>query len=380
MYTLIALITAALFYVLVPGLGAFRVRAGWRAFRRRMVEAAGWPILTGTVAAGGPFRLFGRLEAIQGSDRVWLRSGPPGAVFSVAAELGTTPVYLLPPVAEDEGFGDEEPQRLPWRSISTLPAGTQMFVAGALSAENGRGLFEPQPDHPLLAVLYEGDAGSILPQAVRCGRQRNEYWNSLTGISLITGFMALAFLGYSLLRFPLLRFPALLAFALAMAPAAAFLPPGVPLLFLYRRLWKKARSLRAERDLLNLPLRWFPETGAPLAPGATAQLPTGERYVVLSGPPEELRRLAASPPQERNAGDAPGPAFLLGVRNADGRTLQEPQDPMARLVLIHGEPRALSAKTARVARRTTALAALLFALGLLPNLALVLLALSNLVL
>ena len=49
--------------------------------------------------------------------------------------------------------------------------------------------------------------------------------------------------------------------SLAAAPVAPFLPPGVALYYLYRYFWKMARRLRAERDLLRLPLRYFPGSG-----------------------------------------------------------------------------------------------------------------------
>jgi hypothetical protein len=43
----------------------------------------------------------------------------------------------------------------------------------------------------------------------------------------------------------------------SLLPLLIFIPPGILLFFLFRRLWKRGRILRAERDLLQLPLRYF---------------------------------------------------------------------------------------------------------------------------
>jgi hypothetical protein len=261
--TVLVLFVTFLFYAGIPGIGAFLARARWRRFRHMITECASLPILRqgdhGSTAEGC-YRFFGRLQAIRGRDRIWL-SGPEHGpedgpdVFSVEVDLEGVHVYLLP--SGEPGLWDEEPRGLPWRAVTTLPAGAQVFVAGRLRNEKGRSVFRHTSEEPLLITFYEGAAESLLVQAVWCGRQRNEYWNPFTGISLITGFVALFLLGYLLLRSSPLRFPALLAFSLSAIPLAAFLPPGVAFFYLYRRYWKQGRTLRAERDLFRLPLKYF---------------------------------------------------------------------------------------------------------------------------
>ncbi len=369
-----------LFYLVVPGLGAFQARHGWRRFRRRIGEAARMPLLRRPAdAAAGRWRFLGTLEAVQGRNRLWLTGGEG---LSVAADLEGAQTYILPWSAAGEAgsFGDEEPQILPWKSIASLPAGTQILVAGSLVDSGGRRVFRQADGEPPLVVLYEGDARTLLERAVLCGRQRNEYWTQLTRISLLTGFLALFLTGSLVVRSPELRAAAMLAYTLCAVPLAVFLPPGVVFYFLYRRLWRRARTLRAERDLFRLPLGYL----EPAAPGA-ASLPGGDRYVMVSGSRAELQaRLAAGALPEEWESSLPaagGTATLFGaaVATGGGDSVGLPRDPMARLVLLPGDPEDLARRSASTARRDELLAAVLFAAGFLPNMAIIVYALRRIV-
>jgi hypothetical protein len=372
-----------LFYLVVPGLGAFQVRHGWRRFRKRIAAAARMPMLERPASAReGSWRFLGALEALQGRNRVWLSALGDGG-SSVAADLEGAPIYVLPwhEGGDGEPFGDEEPQILSWKSIAALPAGTQVLVAGTLAESGGQKVFRSTVE-PLLVVFYEGDARTLLQRAVWCGRQRNEYWNHLTQISLLTGFFALFMIGTLLLREPQLRVAAIAAFALCVTPAVMFLPPGVACYFLYRRLWKRARTLRAERDLFRLPLGYF-DQGPALDAGATA-LPDGERYCMLKGARAQLEEhLApgASPETWDSAltGSVRQGATLFGAADQDTGRVRVPRDPMAGLILLPGDPEKLARRAAAVARRNELLAGSLFLLGFLPNVALVLYALRRIV-
>lgn len=333
-------------------------------------------------AAPGRWRFIGTLEAVQGTNRLWLTGGDG---VSVAADLEGAPTYILPWSARGEAgsFGDEEPQILPWKSIAALPSGTQILVAGTLVDSDGRRVFRAAAGEPPLVVLYEGDARTLLERAVLCGRQRNEYWNHLTRISLLTGFLALFMTGSLVIRDPELRVAGMIAYALCAAPLAVFLPPGVVFYFLYRRLWKRARHLRAERDLFRLPLGYFEPASS--GGGESVSLPGGDRYVMISGSRAELEsRLAAgaSPEEwESSLPSAGGPVTLFGAASgADGLDrVGLPRDPMASLVLVPGDPEDLARRSASTARRDELLAGLLFAAGFLPNMAIVLYALRRIV-
>ncbi len=278
----------------------------------------------------GSWRFLGALEALQGRNRVWLAALGDGG-FSVAADLEGAPIYVLPWNEGGEGadFGDEEPQILSWKSIAALPAGTQVLVAGTLAESGGQKVFRSAAEPPLV-VFYEGDARTLLERAVWCGRQRNEYWNHLTQISLLTGFFALFMIGSLLLREPQLRVAAMTAYALSVMPVIMFLPPGVAFYFLYRRLWKRARTLRAQRDLFRLPLGYFEE--GPSGDAAAASLPNGERYCMLKGARAELEARVAPAGDPRGVGEPPRGGSRAARRHAVRRAARQrrPGGPAAR--------------------------------------------------
>jgi hypothetical protein len=376
---LLALAAALLFFALIPGAGAFSVRQQWRVFRRRIREASLAPFLhysdlSGAEGPRGEFRVFGELEAIQGRDRIWIDTGR----FTVEADLAGVRLYLLPSLSGSgggmEALPDEEPAVAPWSRVSSLPSGLRLFVGGSLFLEEGRGVFRSGPRAPLLVVCYDGERESILKRAIWGGRKKNEYWNPFTMPSLLTGFLCLALLAYLSLRSSPAGLPGLVVLSLAAAPAAPFLPPGVALHYLYRYLWKMARRLRAERDLLRLPLRYFPPGSAELP----ARLPTGESYLrcregelAVEGEPETRRCCRA--PEARES-------WLFGAleEGPRGRVLRRPQDPMAELLRIPGDAAALAARCDLVARRYELAAAACFGTGLGVNLFLVLWVLARL--
>jgi hypothetical protein len=400
---LLAFAVALLFFVLIPGVGAFSVRSQWRVFRQRVQECSLYTILryADLAAADGErgcFRVLGELEAFQGRNRVWLNTGS----FTVEADLSGVKLYLLPSLIpgkeREEALPDEEPAVAPWDRIFSLPSGMKLFVGGRLFLEGGRGVFRSQPREPLLVVFYDGEPRSILARAIWGGRQRNEYWNQFTLASLLTGFFCLALLAYIALRGSpnmLPGLPGLVALSLALAPVAPFLPPGVALYFLYRFFWKKARRLRAERDLLRLPLRHFlagqasgwerrvlrlplRQISTDLASGGerSVQLATGETYLMSSNPNLTVR----GEPVVRSCsvrGKRYGPACLFGALDPgggpDGRLLRAPEDPLAEMVRLPGDPVELAGSCDRSAHVLELAAAACFGLGTGANLFLILL-------
>ncbi len=378
---LAALGTAVLFFALVPGAGAFTVRWQWRLFRRRMLEASLAPFLrysdlTGAEGPRGDFRVFGELEAIEERDRVWINTGE----FTVEADLEGVRLYLLPSLSGGGGLQeplpDEEPAVAPWNRVFSLPSGLSLFVGGRLFLEEGRGVFRSSPRAPLLVVFYDGERESILKRAIWGGRKRNEYWNPFTLPSLLAGFLCLALLAYLSLRSSQAGLPGLAVLSLAAAPVAPLLPPGVALYYLYRYFWKLARRLRAERDLLRLPLRYFPEEGP--AGERTALLPNGQRYLMC----REGALAVEGEPETRSCTRHPdtGEGWLFGaVEERQGRrTLRRPADPMAELLRVPGDPAALASRCEGLARWYELAAAACFTTGLGMNLFGVLLLLARL--
>lgn len=371
MSTLLALVgvacVASLFFVIIPGVGATTVRRAWRQFRATVESASLLPTLRfGEGVTGGSYRFFGTLEAIQGADLLWLTDGR----LTVGAHLAGVRVFLLSSL-------DDEPQLLPWRRVYSLPAGTKVFVAGRLREEQGRRIFRGAGGQSLVVLIYAGAESALMTRAIESGRGRNEYWNQLTLISLVTGAFLLAVFGLVMLGESQLRVPAILAMAVAAAPIAHLLPPGVSAYLVYRTLWRRARRLRVERDLARLPLRYFQHEQ--LLPGSDvlpvrlrAQLPDGETYLMaqlaqveVQGEPRPLLvSQLLRPSTLRDTG-----TYLFGAPCADRgeNTLCHPADPLAELVVVSGHPLELSAIAAARARVAALLSGVLIAVALSVN-------------
>ena len=265
----LALAFGLLFYIVIPGGGAFRVRNRWRRFRKRVLDATAMPELsysllrTGREGHLGDFRILGSLQAIQGGETIWVA----GNGLSVTVNLSNVTVYTLPHTSpaegeapspdSEEGMSEEVPAQMSWNRIFSLPEGTRLFIAGSLYREGGQTVFLNRRERPLLVLLYDGEEETILPRTVRAGRQRNEYLNELTPGSLITGCLVLLLLTYLAFRGGM-EAQGRLILLMAMGPLLVYLPPGLLFYELYRIFWRRARSCRAERDLLSLPLRYWP--------------------------------------------------------------------------------------------------------------------------
>ena len=393
---------AVFFYAALPALGAFLARGQWRRFRRTVTMVSHYPTAApGAVgregsAPVGYYRFFGTLEAIQGNDRIWLTNGR----FSVAADLRNVRVYLIPetetgdpaeiarPAAAAAALGS-----VPWSRIFSLPEGTPVFVGGALFSEEGRGVFRDNGRTRLLVVIHDCPKENLVRRAISGGRQRNEYMNTFTLPSVAIGSLSLVLFAFTLLAQPE-RIVSLLTLTAGLAPLSPFLPPGFPLYFAYRSFWKRARLLRVQRDVVRLPLRYFPTTdGTPRSRRATL-LPDMEPYVMVRGvrdpddpgvivsegvrltlPPGMSRVEVELPHGQRHEGTE-AVAFCGYVVEGDGVRLRNPDDPMAGSVLLPGGPEELSRMSERAARRAEIVSVAFVALDVIVNLPLVFILLS----
>ncbi len=424
---LLIAVIVVFFYLLVPGLGAFAVRARWRTFRRQLLRSSMHPIadyeqfrLGGTNTEGttlGTFRFFGSLEAIQGDDLIWVRNGQ----VSFAANMHGVRVYTLYPIADKEPglLPDQAPQVFSWSRMGSLPEGTKVYLGGSLEVDHGRATFLNRKDFPLTVIIYDGTEESLLARSIWSARQRNEYWNQFTAPSLLAGTFALLLLSYVFLRTSQLRLEALTSLTLAIVPVVPLLPPGIIAFFLYRHWWRKGRYFRAQRDLVRLPLRYFPDedvsTGrggwipglsvgasagggvrgrrSDRAPGAEAEgavavlLPGGEQYVRVSldsDQTEALKTRGASertvPELRRGAGEFEARRFVFGVaagkgseresrdEKKDAMMIVAPADPMAEFLVYQDDPSHIAAACAHRARRNEVVAGVSFGIGFLVNL------------
>jgi hypothetical protein len=368
---------ALLFYIVLPGFGAFYVRSQWRRFRTLVVASSLYPLVryehlrqreSGYI---GKFRFFGVLEAIQ-EDQIWVRNGN----ITLSARLEMGPVYILPSFSaeekvyeqNEETLPDEAPAKIQWKKIFSLPRGTKMLIAGPLYLRKGQGTFQTGEEGTTMVMIYDGGAETILRRSIWGGRQRNEYWNLFTPGSLTLGSFASFIYGYTLFRESLQRIPALLSLSMSLVPIIMLVPPGLFFFFLYRSFWKQGRFYRAERDILLLPLRYFSEP----------ECPHGDRRGGLpDGSPYSLRwyQKKQEIPVELYAGGATiRTTTLLKTKDIEsegwyvfGFDADQKNDPMAELVIIPGNPKTLSRRCRDRARMYEFLSVLLFASGLFIN-------------
>ncbi len=277
------------FYILIPGGGAFWVRRRWRVFRRKVVDATLLPEITyaklkkaheGVV---GEFRMLGSLQAIQGDDTIWISSD----TISLRVHLSRVDVYTLPHssfsrnknmlLSMKENLTDEVPVRLPWSRFFSLPEGTKLFIAGILFMENGQPYFRSTRENPLLVLIYDGAEDSILLRTIWAGRQKNEYINDFTPGSLAAGGLLLLLLTYLSFRHGGETFLSWLIFTMGVSPLLVLFPPGLAFFEGYRFLWGRGRRLRAERDLVCLPIRYWPDS-VRIEDCSDITLPNGEMY------------------------------------------------------------------------------------------------------
>ncbi|WP_319558796.1 hypothetical protein [Marispirochaeta sp.] len=370
-------------YVVLPLSGGVRVRRQWRRFREAIYKSMEYPIIDyPTVRTEAPqgesFRFFGQIEAVQGDEQLWLTDG----ALSVQVDLKGVEVYTLPALnayeAEDRvednelAFADASPTHLPANRITSFPQGTRLMVSGELVMVNSRPVFRSRGrgDGDLLVLIYDGAPCTILRRSIWSGRQRNEYWNQLTPASLTLASFSLFILTYVYLRSPGFLFYAHIALTMSLAPLAPLLPPGLLLFSLYRRIWRTGRYLRAERDLLSLPARRFPQTVS-LRNGSRAFLPDGSVYRIRTfrGSDAALEGCPGGKIRTSRAivGGTPDTAVFYAF-GCSTETGNPPSDPFAERVLIPGEPRLLSLRCSRGARYRELLGAGIFVAALLINL------------
>jgi hypothetical protein len=383
------LFIAFVFFGLVPGVGAFLIRGQWYRFRQQLTQSsfltvADISLLSRPAPDGqlGHFRFFGSLESIQGKNRLWVTDNN----FTAGIDVEKVSLYLLRsyPIAErgvteefsEEAPPDEEPDYLPWKKIYSLPSGIQVFVSGPAVAEHGQLVFRPQEKDPLLLVIYDGARESLLKRCIWSARQKNEYYNPFTTVSLILGSLVLLLIAFLAALNPEFTPFALFALTLATFPVVYLFPPGVFLYFLYRFFWKRSRLLRSQRDLLLLPLRYFPPDADLAADCTTASLRNREQYVGARWKPGEKNSLFALNPQMKIRGnplpgrsDEEGAYYVFGVRNEKG--LQPSADPMVELVCLPGNPRRLAEACARKSKELGLVSAVCIFSGLLLNFTLI---------
>lgn len=359
-----------LFFLLIPGAGAFAVRARWRRFRSLVIAASyAEPLSYADIredSSSGPVRrrIIGEIQAQTGEDQWWISNRD----VSVRANLHGAKVYVLPSF---EGAAEEEmvernrelipevmPREMTLRNLGQLPLGTSVLVFGVLAWDEEGAVMRAPESGPLLVLVFDGDEKSLLRRSIWTGRHLNEYWNSLTPVSLAAGSFAFLMMAYLFLQLAEMRPVALLALSGALVPLLPLLPPGYLFFAIYKRLWARGRYLRAERDLFRLPGRF--QTGESLPGGGTYGLRVYSRI------PRDRRGFSIRTPSFAPKGDE----FYLHGAVAPGGP-RKPKDPFVEYVLTPGDPGVISAQCGELARTYERRAAASYAAGFVMNLVMV---------
>lgn len=206
------------------------------------------------------------------------------------------------------------------------------------------------------------------------GRQKNEYINDLSPWSIILGALILLLEAYFFYRQPLNFFAGRLTALLGVAPLTVFFPPGVLFFELYRILWRRGRIFRAERDMVRLPLRFWPEAHSmeeclptPMPHGGIYgfhRYETG-REGLDKNPRENLLDLSVL----RGEDNLDKECFAFGSLDEEGEgEFAAGSDILTGVILLPGDPFELAALSARRARRMEILSGLSCSVGIGMNL------------
>ncbi len=251
---------AFVFYLLIPFIGAVAGQRSSAVFRARLrllpavQEASYADSLSGAAADSGAAdgrdrRLSGKIEGLEGEERLWLR----GETVSAVVDFSHTPLYTLAPSVRDLPLDSTARAnsllRTPWKRVRFLSEGTKLLVAGPTHVEGGRLVFEAEQGKPLFALAYEGGENRLQDELIAGARPGNPITNTLTFVSWAAGIGVLSIVLFQSLNTVLLPTVNFLASLITLAPLLIFIPPALALLLPVRRLYRRFISLSIQRDL-----------------------------------------------------------------------------------------------------------------------------------
>lgn len=278
-----SLIISFLFYAFIPLLGAFIVRKSWRNFRKSVLDlsmyAPAASIKTNNnddVSNNKFYRFSAWIEGLDENGDLFIRD----ASNSFLVKKNNTILYTLE--ADEVSVEDSKPtyhlEKKKFSDLSSYPEMTKIIVGGPLIKDGSRYCFESNVNKKCLCIIYDASDADLLPLCILSGRQKNEYWNSLTPISLVFGFFLQTLLMLVIAGKNILPLVWTLCAISALLPLLIVLPPGVLFVIVYTVLWSRARALRAERDRVLMLLRYFNKDPKIDAPLDKTVLPSGEPY------------------------------------------------------------------------------------------------------
>jgi hypothetical protein len=322
-----------------------------------------------TCGEGGVFRLLGGVESITEGRTLWVK----GENLTIPVSLENTGSWIVP-MRGEEGTA-EAPEHVRWNRVSTLTEGAKVFVGGRLQTGIGGPRFVSTKDNPLMVIFYDCPDDALTDIIIRAGRNRNEYLNNATPISLFIGALAQVSIAASFLDRPAYRLTVISALIALFVPALPWFPPGLIFTLLYRRLSWHALNLRAYRDLIRLPLRHLPPEQE------SAVLYTGEKYGYVEydsfpeGAGEKEGGMPILPPESPKK-DRNGRWRAYGILGEEGSPPGKSKDPCVSYCMLPDCPSLLSRRYAVSAYAMEALAWIAIVSGIILNIVFVFMILS----
>lgn len=240
-------------YVLVPIAGGFINRYKWKRFRNRFNSLRLCPPLDYSQyrnldGEGGIFRFLGGIESITDGHTLWVKGGN----LSIPVSIAKTKCFLLP--IHDGEDDPEAPQEIRWNRVSTITEGAKVFIAGSIKNMDDRLCFASTKEQPLMVIFYDCPDDELAGTIIQAARTKNEYWNSITPVSIAIGALTLIYIAATYLGRPAFRLTVIFALSAVFIPILPFLPPGILFTSLYRRFSWDSRKLRADYDLARFGL------------------------------------------------------------------------------------------------------------------------------
>ena len=264
-FLLVIVLTAIVFYGILPIVGAFFNRHRWKQFRGRFCELFNAPLLDyrqyrqleskKSLGDEDVFRYIGEIESITDGRTLWVKSED----LTIPVSLEKTNCFLLP-TSENEGASSrksEAPQKIKWNHLSTVTEGTKVFIGGRAQFINGRLSFKQTKQEPLTVIFYNCPDTELKTGIIRSARTGSKYWNNFTLLSLIIGVFILVIIANTFLGRPAYRITVIASLIAIFIPIMPVLPPGFLFTFLYRRLLWNAGKLRIDSELISFGIKKY---------------------------------------------------------------------------------------------------------------------------
>jgi hypothetical protein len=245
-----------IWYGLIPALGAMYNRRKWDRFKRifnglRLKPRLDYAAYSGLTGEGGVFCFTGGFESITDGRVLWVQ----GDNVTVSVSLENTKIWLLP--AQGEAGDDPAsfmPEQIRWNRISTVTEGARIFIGGEIKFKDNRWRFAATDENPLMVIFYSCPDKVFVSMLTSAARDRNEYWNSATPLSLAIGAISLIYIAWGFIDRPAYRLTVICALLAMILPLLPWVPPGLLLFAAYRRCAWLARRFRVYSDLARIPL------------------------------------------------------------------------------------------------------------------------------